>query len=248
MAAALALVAGCANSDGGTDENADVGSSSQDLVAMKSPEALARLLGTNHAVRFLGQFRDTRPGGKLLMNEGLHQVGLVLLPIGDPRFVSFHPTDLQSPAMQDILGVGRAADTAELPITVHDGSGTSSSSSQEEESDDTAVYICAKPGIHLAKADNLMPSLAGQILGTIENNPQLHFTADEHQRAKALRAETNVEVAIALPGPPAEARMMVLSFGVVKRALDPATGAPPALFWTILAVENTKRCFEEIGD
>ena len=236
-AATLVIVGGCsaASTDAG-----GAGADAQDVVAMKTPEALARVLAADHAVGALGSFLDTRPGAIVPV------VMLTDVPPPDGRLVSFAPARLAAPAIRSILEVGREADRLGLPVRAD---------AVEFETIETRSgrWACYPAGVHARVRDHpIQPFGFPDTMRTLVNNVLAPEAADYTESEKAtverIRSEVRFDVLIALPGPEEHARAVVLAFGVVRRSPDPAAGTAPEPSWTLLSAIDTTRCFSNNGD
>lgn len=211
VAALTSLATGCAPA---AEETESVDATESDYSV--GPDGLVRWLGTNHSVRYMGQFLDWRPGATtpFLVAPRPEQA--------QPGGLAFPAAVFESPEVESMMKIAREADRLALPITVG-----------RPEEVVLPDLICAAPaGVHVYSG---RPAWLDSV-ATLASTP-------EQRAALDAAAGATTEVLIALPGDDLSAPMIRLAFGIVNRPQSAQPGANVASYWTILgATLGEARC------
>lgn len=205
-----AFAAGCTAS---AEDDASVEASESAYSA--GPDGLARWLGTNHAVRYMGQFLDWRAGATTPFIAG------PLTPeLASP---SFPLAVFESREVEAMMKIAREADRVGLPVLTSAPSGDG----------DAPDLACVPAGVHVYSA---RPTWLAAI-------PQAATGPEERARIDAAHAGATTEVLIALPGDDLQTPMVRLAFGIVSRPQSAQPGAATGSYWTILGASvGEPRC------
>lgn len=203
----LALT-GCAADAGGRPDDGAV--ASEDALGFSTgPEGLARWLGTNHAIRYLGQYVDTRPGA-LLPSLVPDDSGIESL--------QFPASTLASDVVKDVIAVGRKADRDGLAIRVG-------------EPDVDPSFPLVKPGVYVRSQRPVWLTI--HLEHALDGTRDVALTDAEGSAAMRALDEATTEVLVVTE----DGSAVSLAFGVVTRPLSNAPDAPVNGYWTLLAAD-----------
>jgi hypothetical protein len=230
LGCAAALSVGCASEEPTADEPTT--GDDQNVTSILSPEALAKLLGTNDALNHLGQFIDPRPDHGTAVVEGIGECCTA-------AFVGHGNVNLNE--FKTMIEHGRLAVTEKLPIQASEPVMTKT---------DLGPKCISKFGVYVRPGKaGFLQQYTNQEIELVHPETQEELTSGARGNftaaVKTALEKTTVEVIIApldgdanpLPLGHDAPRVLRLAFAVVKRPLSNAPNAPVNGFWTILGAE-----------